>query len=252
MGELFPLPNLNSKILRSNINFAPEYLYFPFFKGGYSLIEYLQNKGMEGFTGEECDVLIIIFHLYLTEKKEDGLLYFNTDDVLILRGVRKNKALKNGMSGYKREVRKRIDTKIKSLAKRGIFTVVDYKDFNFVLCMDEEIKDDIRESIFINRKITALNPLTKSWHKTIGIFLTTLKYRQKTGCVNIQIKKILNLVNFTTLFPFQIRNRLEDALDELSFIGVIRGWQYKNIDENEMTSKNWLFFWQQLSLKIKF
>lgn len=252
MGELFPLPNLNSKILRPNVTFAPEYLYFPFFKGGYSLFEYLQNKGMEGFFGEEADILIIIFHLYLTGKKADGLLYFNTDDILILRGVRKNKALKNGMSGYKKEVRKRIDVKIKNLARMKIFTVVDYKDFNFVLCMDENIKNDIEKIIFINRGIVELNPLAKSWHKAIGIFLITLKYRQKTTVSNIQIKKFLNLVNYKTLFPFQVRNRLEDTLDELSGLSIIRGWQYKNIDENELASKNWLFFWQQLSVKIRF
>ena len=51
--ELFPLPNLNSKILRSNVEKAPEYLLVPFFKGGLSLFDFLENAGIVGLKAEE-------------------------------------------------------------------------------------------------------------------------------------------------------------------------------------------------------
>lgn len=253
-AELLPLPNLNSKIIRSNIENTPEYILLPFFNSNTGktcgLKDFLINQKIPPLDSEETDILIIIFHLYLTERKLDNLLYFNTDDILILRGIKKNKALKNGFSGYKKEVRKRIDEKIKNLANHKIFTIADYKDFNFVLCFNDKYIENIAFTGAISQKLLSLNPVSKSWHKAIGIFLSELKSNTKTNINSIQIKKLLNTVNTGKLFPFQIRNRLETTLDELFQMNIIKGWQYKNIDENKLNSKNWLFFWQQLSIKI--
>ncbi len=264
--ELFPLPNLNSKILRSNVEKAPEYLLVPFFKGGLSLFDFLENAGIVGLKAEEIDILIIMFHLFFTDRKNDGFLYFNTDDILIFRGVRKNKALKNGLSGYKKIVRQRIDAIIKNLGSMKIFTVVDYKDFNYVVCFYDKFIQDIDGACFLSQKLLALNPHLKSWHKSIGMYLSILKSTGKCkmfsmddfktlkhrDCAIVQVKKLLKLVSLGSLFPFQIRNRFEDVLDELCQIGIIQGWSYKNIDEEMLCSKNWLFFWRLLSIKVAF
>lgn len=255
-AELLPLPNLNSKVQKANIENTPKHILLPFFNTGEEkssgLYDFLSGKKILPYDTEEFDILIIIFHLFLTERKLDGLLYFNTDDILMLRGVKKNKALKNGFSGYKKDVRKRIDKKIKNLAKLKIFTVAGYKDFNFVLCFNDEYIEKIVSTKTLNQTILSLNPRTKSWHKAIGIFLSELKINTHNKSVTVQIKKILNRVNTGKLFPFQIRNRFECVLDELIVMNIIKNWQYKNIDENELNSKNWLFFWQQLSVKITF
>jgi len=263
-AELLPLPNMNSKILRANILTVPKNISLPFYKGGKSVVEYFEDK-IKDFDPdcEELDILLIIFHLYLTNKSLDGLLYFNTDDILILRGVKKNKALKNGSTGYKREVRERIRSKIFKLYSYKIFAMVDYKDFNFVLDFSEEFTKDIESTMEIDRKLLALNPYTKSWHKSIGLFLSFRAHKlkiaskrkgfegKKTRCFEIQVRKILSKVKPLSV-PCKTRERFENALDELNACGVFKGWQYKNIDENELSSKNWLFFWHLLSVKILF
>ncbi len=243
-AELIKIPNLNSKIQRSNIKTVPEFLQFPIFKTGYFDISKYPLKS------EETDILIILFHLYYTEKEKDGLLYINTDDILTLRSVKKNKA------GYKKEVRDRIDKKIKNLEKIGIFTLIDYKRFNYILDFNKELFKNIEKTIYLNRKLAALNPVSKSWHKAIGLYLTILKNNINSNSSNIQIKKLLNIVSKTSsvdsLFPFQIRQKFENTMDELNAMKIFKGWHYKNIDEDILNSKNWLFFWKMLSVKIIF
>jgi len=244
-AELVKLPNANLKITKANISSAPEFLSMPLFKNNCTVFDILNKKAV--VKGEEADILIILFHLYLTKREKDGLLYINTDDILTLRSVKKNKA------GYKKEVRKRINSRLKNLQNTGLFNFIDYKDFNYIL--DFNLEDEIEKIIPFNQKLLALNPLTKSWHKAIGLYLTLLKYDSKRKTHNaaiIQIKKLLNLISCYSLFPFQIRQRLEDVLDELSLLQIIKCWQYKNIDEDMLCSKNWLFFWKQLSVKIFF
>ena len=125
---------------------------------------------------------------------------------------------------------------------------------------------DIDGACFLSQKLLALNPHLKSWHKSIGMYLSILKSTGKCkmfsmddfktlkhrDCAIVQVKKLLKLVSLGSLFPFQIRNRFEDVLDELCQIGIIQGWSYKNIDEEMLCSKNWLFFWRLLSIKVAF
>ncbi len=264
--ELFPLPNLNFKILRPNIKVIPENLLVPVFCGDIQLFDFLEKIGITGLKPEEFDILIIIFHLYFTDRKEDGFLYFNTDDILLFRGVKRNKALADGHCGYKKTVRERIDALLKHLAGFKIFTVVDYKDFNYVLYLHDEFTQNIDGSCLLSQKLLTLNPHSKGWHKSIGIHLSlSVACKKATDreimpkkdfarkmYITIQVKKLLKLVSLGSLFPFQIRNRFEDVMDELCKMGIIKKWCYKNIDEEMLNSKNWLFFWKLLSVKIGF
>ena len=245
-AELIKLPNFKLKILKRNIDFVPDFLYFPIFKNKNFLSTFDNIKP----DSEDIDILIIIFHLYFTFRKKDGLLYINTDDILTCRSVKQNK------SGYKKEVRNRIDKKIKNLAKSGLYTIIDYKMFNSIIDFNENYLENIEKIIQVDKKLLALNPVKKSWHKIIGLYLIILKNTATSKLCTIQIKKLVNIItifsSISSFFPFQIRQRFEDTLDELNQMNIFKGWHYKNIDEEVLNSKNWLYFWKLLSIRIKF
>lgn len=252
-AELIKLPNVNLKILRSNINTIPDFLQFPIFQSGFTIFNFLHKNSKIRMQSEEIDILIILLHLYFTNKEKDGLLYINTDDILTFRSIRKNKA------GYKKEVRKRIASKISTVQKTGIFNFIDYNNFNFIFDLNYDYIKNIKKLIPVNQKLLALNPATKSWHKTIGLYLTILKYNLNCNTKHlntrtVQVKKLLKILpyNKASLFPFQIRQRFEETLDELNLMGIFKGWHYKNIDEETLNSKNWLHTWKLLSIRISF
>ncbi len=245
-----PVPNISLKIQRQTVKSAPEFLNFPqtkIFKAVNFNFEEIFNTG---FKSEETDVLIILFHLYLAGKEKDGLLYINTDDILFFRSIKKNRA------GYKRNTRQRIDKIIKKLETTGLFALCDYKEFNYILDFNQNYFEDIEKIVPVNQKLLRLNPGTKSWHKSIGLYLTFIKNNITSPSCTIQIKKLLKIISASsstkTLFPFQIRQRFEDMMDELNFEGFFKGWHYKNIDEEIFNCKNWLYFWKLLSVKIIF
>ena len=91
-AELIKLPNVNLKILRSNINTIPDFLQFPIFQSGFTIFNFLHKNSKIRMQSEEIDILIILLHLYFTNKEKDGVLYLNTEDFLTFRSLRINKA----------------------------------------------------------------------------------------------------------------------------------------------------------------
>ena len=43
-AELIKLPNVNLKILRSNINTIPDFLQFPIFQSGFTIFNFLHKN----------------------------------------------------------------------------------------------------------------------------------------------------------------------------------------------------------------
>jgi hypothetical protein len=80
-----------------------------------------------------------------------------------------------------------------------------------------------------------------------------LKFK-KPNLSTLQISKILKEIknDYTFLAPYKIRERLENTLDDLAHDNIINNWFYKSIDEEALLGKNWLFWWEKLSVKIDF
>ncbi len=77
---------------------------------------------------------------------------------------------------------------------------------------------------------------------------------QKPNLSTLQISKILKEIknDYTFLAPSKIRERFENTLDDLAKANIINNWFYKNIDEETLCGKNWLWWWERLSVKIDF
>lgn len=238
-AELIPLPNFKSKILRSTIKTPKELILVPVFQD-FNFLKLLGKLETETF-----EILVLILSLYYQNRERDELLYFNTDDILILRSIKKSKM---GKSGYKRKVRERIKEKVLTLSKLKFFTVVNYKDFNFVLSNDSLPQEP--EFMPVKRKVFCLNLRKKSWHKRVFFLLNFLTFRKKKENFNLQIKKIFEILNPPDLKPNETRERFENTLDELCCGGIIKSWHYLKIDENALNCKNWLRVWKSLSVRI--
>lgn len=236
----FELPNFNLKVIKSSENNIDSI-------DSILVLEKLNKI----FSHIDFDVLLIISHIFL-KCKNDGFIYTNTDEILSYRGIKKIKQTSSKASGYKNNVREIIRKSLLSLKKTNIISVTEYKKFNFIICFNNFYFNDKRK-IKIPSKILNYNPHKKPWHKDIGYFLTFYKYK-KPGTSIIQIKKILKYIkkDYSFLAPNEIRIRFEDVMDTLAQENVIANWHYKNIDEDFLSCKNWLYYWQILSVKIDF
>jgi hypothetical protein len=69
----------------------------------------------------------------------------------------------------------------------------------------------------------------------------------------LKIKKALSLMiaDCKSLKPAQIRQRLEDTLDNLVKKGIIEGWEYKFLNEKILKGKGWLLKYENLSIIFK-
>lgn len=240
--ELFELPNIKLKVVKTNI--------FPSKNEIDSLI--IINKFMNKLLRDDFDVLLILVHLFLNEKKDDGLIYFNTDDILSFRNLKKIKQIDSKPSGYKQTIREKIANSLSNIEKIGIFHKIEYKKFNFAGYFNESFCCDIRK-IRIPVELLKYNPYKQPWHKDIGYFLAFYKYQKPQSSI-IQIKKLLKNVknNYSFLAPNEVRTRFEDVMDELAQDSIIENWHYKTIDEEFLGCKNWLYYWSLLSVKIDF
>ena len=95
-----------------------------------------------------------------------------------------------------------------------------------------------------NLKILNYHPVKEFWPKYLGY---KLLMRGKKS-FQVQIEKILPPAK---LYPKKIREKLENTLNELQKIGIIKKWSYVQIDEELLKEhKNWFYYWKILSVKI--
>lgn len=240
--SLVSLPNLGLKVIKNTLFSVPKEID--------SLI--IAFRFFNKLSRDDFDVLLILLHIFLNGKINDGLIYFNTNDILLFRGIKKIKQHSSEPSGYKKEVKNKIISSINNLDKMGIFHKIEYKKYNFAGYFDEMIMKDKRKTK-ISTKIIQYNHYKKPWHKDIGYFLAFFKYK-KAEYATLQIKKILKYIrsDYSFLAPNEVRSRFEDVMDELAQGNVIENWHYQSIDEEFLNCKNWLYYWSLLSIKIDF
>ena len=54
--------------------------------------------------------------------------------------------------------------------------------------------------------------------------------------------------NVKYLKPFCARERIENAFDEMVKIGLIKNWEYKKINENELCGVDWIVKYKKLKI----
>lgn len=220
------LPNFNLRVIKSN---------------NYKLVDFLDSVDFKHkLSGLELDVMLILLHFRLNGS---NVIYFNTDDILEFRNKKKKIYANFLRAGYPVVMRENIFWTLWNLKEKEYINFYTYNKYNFEASVNE--KNLRGERFKINSKLLALNPYKKEWQKAFGCFLEKNKARKQ-----IQVKKFLETVTPAVLAPYQIRERFENALDELSDLGIISNWRYKRIDECQFRTKGWLNDWKSLSVYI--
>ncbi len=204
----------------------------------------------KNFLREDIDILLILTHMHLNYAK-DGEIEVNTDDILNFRGIKKFVKKGGKSSGYKLSARKSVRSSLKRLAAGGHIDLKEYLKFQFSVHLKFDFKK--LDKIRLPLELLTYSPHKHPWHKDFGYFLMFFKFK-KPNLSTLQISKILKEIknDYTFLAPYKIRERFENTLDDLARANIINNWFYKNIDEEELTGKNWLWWWQRLSVKIDF
>ena len=184
------------------------------------------------------DVFCILYNVFIKRKNPAAFVKVCADDILFLRGIKKIAA------HYKIEDKKRVGAAISELCTLNLIRARQIKKYEWKIFIP---RADFADSYFVPREIFCLNPRTKYFEKYIAHLI----------CAQIQrAKNILNLKdpvdflykNVKYLKPFCARERIENAFDELVKIGLIKNWEYKKINENELCGVDWIVKYKKLKI----
>lgn len=184
------------------------------------------------------DVFCILCNIFIKRKNPAAFVKVCAEDILFLRGIKKIAA------HYKIEDKKRVGAAISELCALNLIRARQIKKYEWKIFIP---RADFADSYFVPREIFCLNPRTKYFEKYIAHLI----------CAQIQrAKNILNLKdpvdflykNVKYLKPFCARERIENAFDEMVKIGLIKSWEYKKIDENELCGADWIVKYKRLKI----
>lgn len=184
------------------------------------------------------DVFCILCNIFIKRKNPAAFVKVCAEDILFLRGIKKIAA------HYKIEDKKRIGAAISELCALNLIRARQIKKYEWKIFIP---RVDFANSYFVPREVFCLNPRTKYFEKYLAHLI----------CAQIQrAKNILNLKdpvdflykNVKYLKPFCARERIENAFDELVKIGLIKNWEYKKINENELCGVDWIVKYKKLKI----
>lgn len=196
----------------------------------------VKNAPMNAYLAD--DVLIIIYNIFQKRKKEISLIKIDADDILFLKGIKKQG------DNYKKADKKCIYDAIEYLCAYNLIHAKKLKRFSWALMVPENKYCD---AYLIPKSLILLNPKTKYFEKYLGGYICYLMHlgRYETGLhrfVNYFLKRKKYLA------PSKIRDKIEDAFDEMQNIGLIKCWEYKKIEEERLTGSNWLIEYKKLKI----
>ncbi|MEI8389652.1 MAG: helix-turn-helix transcriptional regulator [bacterium] len=236
------------------------------------------------------DVLNGIVHILMEKsKKTDGEVFLSIDDLLFIRGKKASKNQKGLRGGYKDSQRKEILEHLEILANLKInisntyIPVIDNngkrnyevfsgespliyikkaenKDYYFYVKAGEvlalTLSGAAAKTGLIHKKVSEYDYYRNFWEKRIGNYLAWIwRSRQNNAdfLVPLTVGTLLSQIRDEkeNKRPQSIRNRLEKALYNLENDLVIKSWQYKEIDEDVLTGKNWFESWLKHKLIIE-
>ena len=184
------------------------------------------------------DVFCILYNIFLKRKNKFSYVKVNADDILFLKGSNKNSL------HYKKEDRKRIYKAITTLCAFNLIRAKKIKRYEWKIFI---VQDLFSDGYFLPREIFSLNPRTKYFEKYLAHYIAAQIQQSKKI---IELKKPINFLysNIKYLKPSCARERVENAFDVMVKIGLIKNWQYKKINENELCGTDWILKYKKLKI----
>ena len=184
------------------------------------------------------DVYCILYNIFIKRKNPYSFIKVNADDILFLRGIKKNSA------HYKKEDKKRVGKAIWTLCSYGLIKAKKIKKYEWKIFIPKNFCFDY---YFAPREVFCLNPRTKYFEKYLAHLICAQAQKAK-NILNLKDPVDFLYKNVKYLKPFCARERIENAFDEMVKIGLIKNWEYKKINENELCGADWIVKYKKLKI----
>ena len=184
------------------------------------------------------DVFCILCNIFIKRKNPAAFVKVCAEDILFLRGIKKIAA------HYKIEDKKRIGAAISELCALNLIRARQIKKYEWKIFIP---RVDFADSYFVPREVFCLNPRTKYFEKYLAHLICFQIQHSKTV---IKLKDPIDYLykNIKYLKPSSARERIENAFDEMVKIGLIKNWEYKKINENELCGADWIVKYKKLKI----
>ena len=184
------------------------------------------------------DVFCILYNVFIKRKNPAAFVKVCADDILFLRGIKKIAA------HYKIEDKKRIGAAISELCALNLIRARQIKKYEWKIFIPKNFCFDY---YFAPREVFCLNPRTKYFEKYLAHLICFQIQHSKTV---IKLKDPIDYLykNIKYLKPSSARERIENAFDEMVKIGLIKNWEYKKINENELCGADWIVKYKRLKI----
>ena len=188
------------------------------------------------------NILTILCEIYSQRKVQISFVKVKIDDILELRGIKKH-----GNKFQKQDI-KRVFDALEFLSFCGFlyFKKLTKREISFYIPHNSLVN-----GYFIDETLVLLNPKTQRFEYVLGLYL--LNFAQK-GIFYVNLKKIVELVlKYTKIKkPSEIRDRIENAFDNLQSVQMLKNWEYKEINEDDFIKRNWLEEYKKLKIIFVF
>ena len=184
------------------------------------------------------DVFCILCNIFIKRKNPAAFVKVCAEDILFLRGIKKIAA------HYKIEDKKRIGAAISELCALNLIRARQIKKYEWKIFIPKNFCFDY---YFAPREVFCLNPRTKYFEKYLAHLICFQIQHSKTV---IKLKDPIDYLykNIKYLKPSSARERIENAFDEMVKIGLIKNWEYKKINENELCGADWIVKYKKLKI----
>lgn len=205
------------------------------------------------FDDSIVDLYHILFHLFINNQTEAGSIFIKADDILECRNKKKNINSKGNRGGYKEKSKLKIHKNLTFLSELNLINMQELDKYFYSVSFNKNMFSKENLIYPISKKIIEYNPKTQVWNKRIGEYLCFLMHVKNSNKCTVPASKLISITEDKTasLKPSQIRDNLEKTLDNLTSDTIITSWQYKNIDENKLSGKNWLEIYKRQKIVIE-
>ena len=210
----------------------------------------LLDKEIKAFIkiDENEELVFDVFYIVSSYLYKSKVLPLNISvtDIMKNRGLIQNKNANGYRGGYKNEQKIKVHAALNILNSANLLNVYEVSQFNYIILPSLIFNNFSAKSCNIN--LVKFNYKTQLNERNIANYLLNSKKEK------IKIKDLINLIQITSksLKPTQLRDKLENIMDNLSNKDFIKSWHYLKINEDELYGKNWLEKWLELFIICRY
>lgn len=191
------------------------------------------------------DVFYIVFSMFV-QKDEKSVFLVSVDEIMQVRGLKKNVSSSGRRGGYKNIERQKVKKAIELLDKLHFLVAIEVSKLEYLVSIPIYLRTKMHS--VLPKRLVQFNYKTQLWHRRFGFYIYKCRKNK------IVVKEFFHLIKdlCSSLRSGQVRDRFEYVMDELVDFGLIKDWYYCKIDENQLQGKNWFEKWLRLNIVCRY